>query len=123
MASKRYICIICPNSCEIDVEYAGKDITKVTGQTCRKGEEYVRKEMSSPERGITTSVPVRGGSIPLVSVRASKAIPKELLPKALGEISKARASAPVKIGEVLIKNVLGTGADIIATKNVASKKA
>lgn len=123
MANKRYICIICPNSCEIDVEYSGKDITKVSGQTCKRGEEYVRKELIAPERGITTSVPVSGGTIPLVSVRASRTMPKELLPKAITEISKTRAVAPVKIGDVLIKNVLGTGADIIATKNVPKKQA
>ncbi|MFZ2456712.1 MAG: DUF1667 domain-containing protein [Candidatus Altiarchaeia archaeon] len=121
MANKRYVCIICPNSCEIDVEYSGKSVTKVTGNTCKKGEEYVRKELIAPERGITSSVPVRGGSLPLVSVRASRTISKELLPKALPEISRAWAVAPVKIGDVIIKNVLGTGADIIATKNVPRK--
>ena len=121
MASKRYVCIICPNSCEIDVEYSGKSITKVAGQKCKKGEDYVRKELTAPERGITTSVPISGGSLPLVSVRSSKPIPKELIPKALEEISKARAAAPVKIGDVIIKNVLGTGSDIIATKNVPAK--
>jgi len=59
MANKKYVCIICPNSCEIAVEYSGKDITRITGQGCKKGEEYVRKELTSPERGITTSVPVK----------------------------------------------------------------
>jgi|WetSurMetagenome_2_1015567.scaffolds.fasta_scaffold17814_3 CxxC motif-containing protein len=123
MASKRYVCIICPNSCEIDVEYSGNVIQKISGQTCKRGDEYVRKEMTAPERGVTTSVPIRGGAIPLVSVRSSKTIPKELLPKAIQEISKARAVAPVKIGDILIKNLLGTGADIIATKNVPQRKA
>jgi CxxC motif-containing protein len=121
MANKRYVCIICPNSCEIDVEYSGKVIQKISGQTCKRGDEYVRKELISPERGITTSVPIRGGYIPLLSVRSSKTIPQELLPNVMLEISKTRAVAPVKIGDVLIKNVLGTGADIIATKNVPTK--
>ena len=123
MSNKRYVCIICPNSCEIDVEYSGKEIKKISGQTCKRGDEYVRKELIAPERGITTSVPISGGVIPLVSVRSSKTIPKELLPKVIAEISKARAAAPVKMGDVLIKNVLGTGADIIATKNVPRKQA
>jgi CxxC motif-containing protein len=123
MANKRYVCIICPNSCEIDVEYSGNTVTKITGQTCKRGDEYVRKELIAPERGITTSVPIRGGSIPLVSVRSSKTMPKELLPKVISEISRARVVAPVKIGDVIVKNVLGTGADIIATKNVPRKQA
>ena len=83
----------------------------------------MRKELIAPERGITTSVPVSGGSIPLVSVRSSKTVPKELLPNLIAEISKVRAVAPVKMGDILIKNVLGTGADIIATKNVPRKQA
>jgi len=123
MANKRYVCIICPNSCEIDVEYSGNEIKKISGQTCKRGDEYVRKELIAPERGITTSVPIRGGAIPLVSVRSSKAFSKELLPQVMQEISKARADAPVKMGDILIKNVLGTGADIIATKNVPRKQA
>ncbi len=121
MPNKKYVCIICPNSCEIDVEYSGKNITKISGQTCKKGEEYTRKEFTSPERGLTTSVPVHGGTIPLVSVKTSKTIPKELIKDAMAEISAARMNAPVKIGDPAIKNILGTGVDIVATKNVPKK--
>ncbi len=121
MSNKRYICIICPNSCEIEAEYSGKNITKISGQTCKKGEEYVRKELTAPERGLTSSVPVHGGAMPLVSVKTSKTIPKELMQAAMEKISGAGMDAPVKIGDVVIKNILGTGADVIATKNVPKK--
>ena len=123
MANKRYVCIICPNSCEIDVEYAGRDVKKVAGHKCKKGEEYVRRELTAPERGITTSVPLKGGALPLVSVRSDRPIPRELLSDVLSEISNARSEAPVNVGDVILKNVLGTGADIIATKNVPKKQA
>jgi CxxC motif-containing protein len=122
MTSRKYVCIICPNSCEIEAEYSGKDIRKITGYSCKKGEEYVRKEIIAPERGVTTTVPVRNGLIPLVSVKSSKAIPKELMGKAVSEIAKARADAPVKIGDVIVKNILGTDADIVATKDVPRKR-
>lgn len=121
MPNKKYVCIICPNSCVIDVEYSGKDITKISGQTCKKGEEYARKELTAPERSLASSVPVHGGIIPLVSVKTSRAIPKELIRDAMARISEARVNAPVKIGDVVIKNILGTGADIVATKNVSRK--
>ena len=122
MTSKKYVCIICPNSCEIEAEYSGKDVRKITGYSCKKGEEYVIKEIIAPERGVTTTVPVRNGLIPLVSVKSSKAIPKELMGKAVSEIAKARADAPVKIGDVIVKNILGTDADIVATKDVPRKR-
>ncbi len=121
MPSKNYVCIICPNSCEIVADFSGKEVAKIIGQSCRKGEEYVRKEIVAPERGLTTTVPVKNGDAALVSVKASKTLPKELIPKAVSAVAKARAEAPVKIGDVIIKNVLGTGVDIVATKNVSRK--
>jgi CxxC motif-containing protein len=121
MPNKRYVCIICPNSCEIDVEYESKDVKKVSGNTCRKGEDYVRKELSAPERGVTGTVLVKGGLIPLVSVKASKAISKDMMKKVADAFSKVQVAAPVKIGDVIVKNILGTGADIVATKNVKKK--
>ena len=121
MPNKSYVCIICPNSCEIDVEYEGKEVKKVSGNTCRKGEDYVRKELSAPERGVTGTVIVKCGVIPLVSVKASKAIPKEMMKKVADAFSNVQVAAPVKIGDVIVKNILGTGVDIVATKNVKKK--
>jgi len=65
---------------------------------------------------------VKGGTLPLVSVRASQPIPKNLLPQAVAEITKARTTAPVKTGDIIIKNILGTGADIIATRDVPKNR-
>lgn len=117
--NKKYVCIICPNSCEMEVEYSGDEIKGITGNICDKGEEYVRKELFCPERGLTTTVKIRNGSLPLVSVKTSKTIPKELLMKIMKELSRVEVEAPVKIGDVLIKNILDTKADIIATKNIS----
>ena len=116
--NKRYVCIICPNGCEIEVEYSGDEIKEITGNICDKGEEYVRKELFYPERGLTTTVKVKNGSLPLVSVKTSKTIPKELMMEVMKEISRLEVEAPIKIGDILIKNVLDTKADIIATKNI-----
>ena len=117
--NKRYVCIICPNGCEIEVEYSGDEIKEITGNICDKGEEYVRKELFYPERGLTTTVKVKNGSLPLVSVKTSKTIPKELMMEVMKEISRLEVEAPIKIGDILIKNVLDTKADIIATKNIS----
>ena len=113
----KYVCIICPNSCEIEVEQAGKDL-KVKGNTCKRGEEYVRKEIFSPERGLTTTVLVKGGVLPLASVKLNKPIPKNKILEAMKEIQKLEIPAPVKIGQILLEKVAGTDADLVATKTV-----
>lgn len=121
MVNKKYVCIICPNSCEIEVEYSRDKIKRISGNMCEKGEEYVRKEIFCPERGLTTTLRVKNGSLPLVSVKTSKAIPKEMMIKVMDEISNVEVEAPVKIGDIIIKNVLNTETDIIATKNINKK--
>ncbi len=115
---KKFTCIICPNSCEIEVEFNGRKIRNLKGNLCDKGADYVRKEISFPERGLTTSVRVRNGSLPLVSVKTSKPIPRNRIMDAMKEIRRLSVSAPVKVGDTLLENILGTGADLVATKNV-----
>jgi CxxC motif-containing protein len=123
MVNRRYVCIICPNSCEIEVKYtkAGGRIEKISGNMCEKGVEYVKKEILHPERGLTTTVKVKNGSLPLVSVKTSKTIPKGMMMEVMCGISKLEVEAPVRIGDVLAANILGTGADIVATKDINKK--
>ena len=115
---KKFICIICPNGCEIEVRYSEKGIEKVSGNLCERGLDYVKKELFSPERSVTSSVEVRNGSLPLVSVKTSKPIPKEKIFAVMDEIASIEVEAPIRIGDVIVRDILGTGADIIATKNV-----
>jgi len=115
---KKFICIICPNGCEIEAEFDEKGIQRLEGNTCEKGEEYVRKEIFSPERGLATSVRVENGSLPLVSVKTSKPIPKERIMDVMEEVAKLNVPAPVKVGDILLEDILGIGADLVATKNI-----
>lgn len=118
---KTFTCIICPNGCEIETEFEARNIKTVTGAACKRGEEYVKQELTDPQRNIATSVLVAGGELPLVSVRLSRMIPKEKIFAVMEEIKKVRLTAPVHSGQVVLKNVLGLGSDVIATKNVAGK--
>lgn len=118
---KNFVCIICPNGCEILVEYSGSEIKKVSGNLCDKGGEYVRKEHHSPERGITSTVAVRNGILPLVSVKASQPVPKKMIFDVMDAVAEIEVAAPVKIGDVLLKDAAGSGADIVATRNVEKK--
>lgn len=118
---KKLICIVCPNGCEMEAEYSDKEISEISGNLCDKGKDYVKKELFSPERGVTSSVNVRGGVLPLVSVKTSKPIPKNKIFEVMDYIADIEVQAPVKIGDVIVKDILGTGANVIATKNVGGR--
>jgi len=115
---KKYTCIVCPNGCEIEASIEGTTIFKIDGATCSKGSEYVKQEIVNPQRNIATSVYVDGGDLPLASVRLSKSIPKECIFDVMNEIKKVKLTAPVKMNQVVIENVLNLGSNVIVTKIV-----
>jgi CxxC motif-containing protein len=119
---KKVTCIICPIGCKISVELKGKQIRSLRGNKCKKGETYAMNEIFDPRRVLTTSVLVKNGEWPLVSVKTSKPIPREKIFPVLEKIKKTVVRAPVKTGQVIIKNVLDTGADVVATKTVSKTK-
>ena len=109
-------CIICPKGCNIKVEIENGEIKNIEGNTCKRGYDYAFSEITNPVRTITSTVKLEDGR--MLSVKTNKPIPKELMFKCMEEINKFTAKAPVKIGDVLIKNILGTESDIVATKNI-----
>ena len=115
---KEMICIVCPMGCHLTVDDSNLEDIKVTGNTCARGPKYAREECTCPKRMVTSVVKVKGGEIAMVSVKTSDSIKKELIFDALETLKDVVVEAPVKIGDVVIKNVLNTGVDFIATKNV-----
>ena len=113
------ICIICPVSCPVDVEWTKEGgVTSIKNHLCKLAGPYVESELFDPKRLLTTSIPVDGGNWPLVSVKSVPPIPKDLMLAAMDEITGVRVKAPIKVGDVLMKNLLGTGSDLVATRNV-----
>ena len=110
------ICILCPIGCEIKVNK--EKISIIEGAKCKKGIEYSKNEIINPTRTITTSILVKNGNLPLVSIKTSKPIPKQKINQILDIIKNKSVSAPIKIGDIIIKNILDTGSDIIATKSI-----
>ena len=115
---KEYTCIICPNGCEIEASIDESTILELKGATCPKGKEYVEQELLNPQRNISTLVSVEGGALPLVSVRLTKAIPKDRIFDVMDEIQRMKLVAPVKAGQLVIENVLNLNSNVIATKNI-----
>ncbi|MBQ2106570.1 MAG: DUF1667 domain-containing protein [Lachnospiraceae bacterium] len=114
-------CIICPNGCELEIAYEGDQILSVTGNKCPKGAEYAEQEIKNPMRTIASSVKLTNGTMPLVSVRVNGPIPKAKIMDVMAVISETSVDAPVKIGDVVIADVLGLGVDVVATRNVGRR--
>jgi CxxC motif-containing protein len=113
-----FTCVICPNGCEITAVLKDGIISSIQNATCKRGEEYVRCELTNPMRSIASLAAVENGDLPLVSVRTNRPIPKSGISAVMGEIRKIRLKAPVSIGTVVIKNICGFDSDVIITKNI-----
>lgn len=121
-AEKNITCIVCPIGCKILVRIDGTRFKVLEGNKCKKGVEYARNEALDPRRMLTTSVLVENGEWPLVSVKSSQPVPKEKIFRVLKDIRRTFVNAPIKSGDNIIKNVAGTGINIVATKTVKKLK-
>lgn len=118
MEERKLTCIGCPMGCPLTVVMNGKEVVSVTGNTCKRGDVYARKEVTDPTRIVTSTVRVSRGSIPMVSVKTKEDIPKDKIFECVRALKGIQVPAPVYIGDIILKNVADTGVDIVATKNV-----
>ena len=114
----RLTCVLCPVGCELEVARNAAGELEVQGNQCDKGVPFAVEEVLNPRRNLATSIPIKGTAAKMVSVRLSAAVPRDMIFPILAEIAKLRPEAPVRRGRVLIADVLGTGADVIATRTV-----
>ena len=121
MTKKEITCIGCPMGCEIEVTLSddGK-ITSVTGNTCRRGDTYARKEIEAPRRIVTSTVKVEGSAegASCVSCKTEYDIPKDKIFDVIYELKKTCVDCPVNIGDIVLSNAAGTGVNVIATSNI-----
>ena len=120
MEKRELTCISCPMGCQMTVS-VGKGEIKVTGNNCKRGEIYAKKEVTDPRRVVTSSVRVKNGELIRVSVKTETDIPKDKIFDCMADIFKAEAVAPVKIGDIIIENCAGTGIAVVATRNVGKR--
>jgi CxxC motif-containing protein len=112
------ICVTCPKGCTLKVLHEGNQIIDVLGVGCKRGKEYAFCELTDPRRMVASSVKVRHGLHPLVPVYTAKAFPKPLIPQLAKVLREVELTAPVKINQVVLANVLDTGIDIIASRDM-----
>ena len=108
-------CIGCPMGCLLTVDVNGDDI-RVSGELCKIGINYGKEEATNPTRNITTSIRVKNGDIPMLSVKTAKPIPKGKIMDCVRAVQAVEAQAPVKVGDVVLADVCGTGVDFVATR-------
>lgn len=110
---KEFTCIVCPKGCRI---FLGED-GDLSGAGCERGIAYVQSEIENPTRMVTSTVRLAGSELPRLPVKTSAPIPKKMMMRAVALLNDITVQAPVKSGDVIIKDVLGTGVDFIATKS------
>jgi CxxC motif-containing protein len=107
MAENPMICVLCPKGCDL-----------TTDGHCPKGEAFRLQESQDPRRVVLTSVLVQGGVRPITSVKSSRPVPLPMIRPIIEELNRHAVQAPVEMGQVLFPGILGTKADIIATRPV-----
>lgn len=115
---KKLTCIECPNGCLLSVEIKNKKVVSIEGNECIKGEKYSKCEVENPVRFITSTVFAKGLSLKMVPVRTDKPVPKSKIKKAMEQIRKTRITKPVKVGDVIIENLLNLRINLIASREI-----
>lgn len=113
---KELICIVCPKGCHLKVDE--ENGCAVTGNGCPRGAEYGKIELTNPTRVITSTVRVTGASHPRCPVKTDRAVPKGLIFAAMAALDGVTLAAPVRVGQTVVENVCGTGANFVATRDL-----
>lgn len=115
---REIICVICPNSCRLSVWRDKEGELHVKGNQCPRGLTYGKSEYTNPVRMLITTMRIEGGALPVIPVRSTHPIPKQHLLRAIKVVNDVVCHAPIKMGETVIKNIMGTGIDVIASRSM-----
>ncbi len=110
----KLICITCPRGCHLTVD----DQNVVSGNLCPKGAVYALSEINDSRRTVTTTVKISGAFSPRCPVKTEAPVPKSLMFEVMKEINNTEIKSPVRVGDVIIENVLGTGINVISAKTM-----
>jgi CxxC motif-containing protein len=116
--SKEITCILCPMGCRASVVFESGKIPRVENVECPRGKDYVRSELKTPRRDFFTTIQVKGGNLPLCSVRTTQPVPKDQIQECSLALGRIVIEAPIVSGQIIVRNILGLGMDVIATRDV-----
>lgn len=115
---KEITCIICPNGCDLRV----LDDESIVGNLCNRGLEFAKEELTDPKRSLTTTCKTIYKDVPVVAVKSDRLVKKDLVLKIVEEVNKVVINKPLAIGDIVIGNVLNSGANIIICTNDLKEK-
>jgi len=115
---REIICVVCPNSCRLTVWKDSEDNVNIIGNQCARGITYGESEYLNPVRMVITTMRIEGASYPVIPVRSEQPISRSLIFQAIKLINQQVCQAPVKMGDILIENILGTKISIIASRSM-----
>lgn len=121
METKDLICVNCPKGCHITVTLDQGKVTDITGYSCEKGKNYAAQETIRPMRVLTSTVKLEGGTLRVLPVITSKEIPLDMCREAMNAIRRIVVKAPVQMDDIIVKDFLHTGADLLASRSVSRK--
>ena len=110
------ICITCPKGCALQVTSKGSTLVKAVGG-CKRGFEYAERELVDPRRMVATTVSIEKALHPLLPVYTTSAFPKSRIPELLAELKQIRLTAPIRMGSIILKDALGSGVDVVASRS------
>lgn len=120
----QFNCTTCPSECLLTVEVergadgAVVEVRSVTGNSCPRGDTFAHQELTCPMRVLTTTVAVSGGDEALLPVRTAEAIPLALHAQAMDLIRGLVIDAPIRMGDVVLEDLLSTSIDLIASMDI-----
>ena len=114
------ICVSCPKGCHLNIQREGDTIVQITAG-CKRGKDYAKQELCDPRRMVASTVKVKDGLHPLVPVATAAPFPKPQIQDLLTALRKVEIEAPVELGQVVLKNAIGTDVDIIASRSMDTK--
>lgn len=114
MREQEIICIRCPLGCRgrVITDETNKVVT-FEGYECKEGKQYAETEAEEPLRILTATVITESKIRPLLPVKTNKPIPKNKLKHCMRVLARVRVKPPVRMGHVIVPNILDTGANIV----------
>lgn len=111
-------CITCPMGCQLTATLENGMVTDVTGNNCPRGAQYAREELTTPMRMLTGTVKCKRGRLALLPVVSAAKLPKSGIVAAAAALRSVKVTAPIKAGDVIVKNILGSGVDVVAARDM-----
>jgi CxxC motif-containing protein len=109
-----FTCVVCPWGCHLKTD----GDNNISGYSCLRGYKYAQKELTDPRRSISGSVRICGGAQNVIPVKTSEPIPKHLLLEAAALLHTVVVYPPIKTGDVIVPDILGTGINFIAARSM-----